>query len=103
MKTSFCRFASNALALLIAFALVPALCAAQSALTARLFGNLSDSPYASSDNAAVGTTGGLQTILAHLHDCPSGPTIGIKPGAAIKLALKNDSGVDDSPDFCPHK
>lgn len=33
--------------------------------------------------------------------CPTGPTITIKPGATLKLNLKNALTATDPPDFCP--
>jgi L-ascorbate oxidase len=33
--------------------------------------------------------------------CPTGPTITIKPGATLKLNLKNSLTATDPPDFCP--
>src|SRR5258708_3755747 len=128
---------------LLVFALnVP--CHAQSTLTERSFGDLSDTSDASRDNAAVAERGGLPSDLAPLHcfqalnpagdstaitlsvqkgsygiynpdtdsfdivslrsynGCPFGPTISIKPGATLKIALKNKLTVNDPPDFCPN-
>ncbi|WP_244817736.1 multicopper oxidase family protein [Caballeronia sp. Lep1P3] len=143
MKNRIRMVVRAALAMLVALALAPALCVAQSTLTARSFDDLSDASDATADNTAVSTPGTLLSILQRLqclsglnpsgnstsvtlkvqmgtyriynpstdsfdnvsmrsyNGCPSGPTISIKPGATLKLTLKNTLGADNPPSNCP--
>ncbi|MEX3984866.1 multicopper oxidase family protein [Paraburkholderia sp. EG287A] len=47
-------------------------------------------------------TNSFDTVsMRSYNGCPTGPTITIKPGATLKLNLKNSLTATDPPDFCP--